>query len=151
MQDQSQGMERRMVHRLLMHWREAQTDDRHPELEDLMMRDLGDVASHLYVLEIDDEREEPFFERIGGAYAKEGTIKLVGRSVSDVPENTLLGQAAHYFSRVQVKQIPITRGGEFTHNSGDVILYRSIIMPLLDSEGEDRFLVGAANFKVKEE
>ena len=33
MQEQSQGMERRMVHRLLMHWRGAQQTDEIPNLD----------------------------------------------------------------------------------------------------------------------
>jgi len=62
----------------------------------------------------------------------------------------LLGQAAKYFSRVQVKQIPITLGGEFKHANGDIILYRSIILPAKGYDGSDRFLIGAANCKVKD-
>ena len=75
---------------------------------------------------------------------------MVGQPLAEAPENTLLGQAVKYFSRVQVKQIPITLGGEFEHANGDTILYRSIIMPARDSDGEDRYLIGAANCKVKD-
>lgn len=152
MQDETnnEGMERRMVHRLLMHWRSAQESESVPNLSDVLSRDLGDIYPCIYVLEIDDENEEFIFERIGSAFADEGAEPLVGHPVSDASENTLLGQAVKYYRRVQDKQIPITIGGEFEHANGDTILYRSIIMPARDSEDEDGFLIGAANCKVKD-
>ncbi|HER25540.1 MAG TPA: hypothetical protein ENI69_00360 [Rhodospirillales bacterium] len=152
MQDQpkNDGMERRMVHRLLMHWRSAQQGEGIPDLKDVLSRDLGDIHPCIYVLEIDDELADPFFQRIGLAFADEGNNLLVGQPLSEAPENTLLCHAAKYFSRVQVKQIPITLGGEFEHTNGDTILYRSIIMPTCDDDGAMRFLIGAANCKSKD-
>lgn len=144
-------MERRMGHRFLMHWRNAQVDDGVPDYRDVLSRDLGDIYPCIYMLEIDDDISEPFFERIGISFQDEGTATLVGHPVSEAPDNTLLGQGVKYFSRVQVKQIPITLGGEFVHANGDTILYRSIIMPAKSSDGDDRYLIGAANCKVKEE
>ena len=148
-QPKNEGMERRMVHRLLMHWRTAQGNDGVPDYRDVLSRDLGDIHPCIYMLEIDDEIPDPFIERVGTAFADEGAMTLVGQPVSEIPENTVLGQAVKYFSRVQVKQIPITLGGEFEHANGDTILYRSIIMPACDSDGENRYLIGAANCKVK--
>jgi len=152
MQDDSQnnGMERRMVHRLLMHWRSAQDGDSIPVFSDVLGRDLGDIYPSIYMLEIDDENDQPSFERIGGAFAEEGTASLVGHPVSETPENTVLGQAVKYYRRVQDKQIPITIGGEFEHANGDVILYRSIIMPARGGDDDDHYLIGAANYKVKD-
>lgn len=148
-QPENQGMERRMVHRLLMHWRSAQEDDGIPDYRDVLSRDLGDIHPCIYMLEIDDDNSEPFIERVGLAFADEGALPLIGHAISEIPDNTLLGQAVKYFNRVQDKQIPITLGGEFEHANGDVILYRSIIMPAQDGYGEDRYLIGAANCKVK--
>ncbi len=152
MQDQpkNEGMERRLVHRLLMHWRDAQGSDGVPDYRDVLSRDLGDIHPCIYMLEIDDDSAEPFVERVGTAFADEGAMELVGQAISQVPQNTVLGHAIKYYSRVQVKQIPITLGGEFEHANGDTILYRSIIMPAQDSDGDDRYLIGAANCKVKE-
>ncbi len=150
MQDQPQGMERRMVHRLLMHWRKAQEIDETPTLDNVLAADLDDIEMCLYVLEVTSDEAEPVFERIGQAFADEGTTALVGQPVSAASDTTLLGQAIRYYSKVQIKQIPITLGGEFTHDNGDIILYRSIIMPVRDNDGDDRYLLGAANCKLKE-
>jgi len=148
MQDQPQGMERRMVHRVLMHWRGAQHLDEIPTLEAVVSRDLGDLEACLYVLDIRDE--VPVFERIGSDLLADGGKALIGEQVSDTPSKTLLGQAIKYYSKVQIKQIPITLGGEFVHENGDTILYRSLIAPLRDGDGEESYLLGAANCKVKD-
>jgi hypothetical protein len=63
----------------------------------------------------------------------------------------LLGQVVKYYSKVQVKQILITLGGEFEHDNGKTILYRPLIVPLNDEDGESAYLLGAVNCKVKEE
>lgn len=138
-----------MVHRLLMHWRGAQHTDEIPILDDVLSRDLGDLADCLYVLDI--RGEEPVYERIGSNLLADGGKALIGEPVSDTPPKTLLGQAIKYYTKVQIKQIPITLGGEFDHENGETILYRSLIAPLRDEDGEDSYLLGAANCKVKDE
>ncbi len=138
-----------MVHRLLMHWRGAQQTDEIPALDAVLSRDLGDIEPCVYVLDI--RSDEPTFERIGGHLLAAGGKGLVGEPVSDAPRNTLLGEAVKYYSRVMVKQIPITLGGEFKSDDGETILYRSLIAPLVDDDGESSFLLGAANCKVQEE
>ncbi|MBC8267186.1 MAG: hypothetical protein H8E36_00365 [Rhodospirillaceae bacterium] len=148
MQDQPKGMERRMVHRLLMHWRGAQHTDEIPMLDDVLSRDLGDLEKCLYVIDI--RGEEAVYERIGSNLLADGGKALIGEMISDTPSSTLLGQAIKYYSKVQVKQIPITLGGEFNHENGSTILYRSLIAPMRDKDGGDSFLLGAANCKVKD-
>lgn len=150
MQDQPQGggMERRMVHRLLMHWRGAQQSDGIPSLDAILSRDLGDIETYVYVLDI--RGEVPVFERIGSDMLHHGGKGLIGEPVSDAPSDTLLGQATRYYSKVMMKQIPITLGGEFIDNKGNAILYRSLIAPLSDESGESSYLLGAANCKVEE-
>ena len=144
------GMERRMVHRLLIHWREAQQDKNNPSLDDVLRQDLGDIVSMIYVLRLSKEGGEPIFERISESFSEELTEDLIGKPVSQIPDGTLLSQATRYFERVLKKGVPITQGGEFTHARGDTILFRSIILPL-DGEGKKiTCLLGAANCKVKE-
>ena len=137
-----------MVHRLLMHWRGAQHTDEIPTLDDVLSRELGDLEDCLYVIDI--RGEEPVYERIGSNLLADGGKALIGEMISDTPSNTLLGQAIKYYSKVQIKQIPITLGGEFDHENGTTILYRSLIAPMRDEDGGDSYLLGAANCKAKD-
>ena len=48
------------------------------------------------------------------------------------------------------KKIPTTLGGNFVNGKGQTVLYRSVIAPLNDGQGNVGFLLGAANCKVKD-
>ena len=61
MDDQPKGIERRMVHRLLVHWREAQGDGALPSLDAVLKRDLGDIGPSIFVLRVADGEGEPAF------------------------------------------------------------------------------------------
>jgi len=148
---QPQGMERRMAHRLLMRWRDAQEEDKIPSLDALFEQDLEEMVAHVYVLKAPDPGEEPEFVQVGSAFEEEGGEALVGATLSAVPANTLLDQASRYYKKILSKKVPITLGGEFTKDNGDTILYRSIIVPLSDEGAAVNLLLGAANCKVKED
>jgi hypothetical protein len=141
---------RRMVHRLLAHWRDAQGEDGFPSLDAILERDLGGILPSIFVLRVSADAGEAAFERVGESFAGEVSSDLTGKPVSAVPKGTLLEQAVGIYDEVLARKVPITRGGEFTHFQGGTVLYRSIILPL--SEGEDTidFLLGAANSKTKD-
>ena len=148
MEDQPQGMERRMVHRLLECWRNAREDEELPSLDDVFEQDLGDMVSDIYVLKVSGGPEEPVFERIGEAIGGDLPDDLVGKPASAAPDGTLIKEALGYYARVVAKKVPITIGGDFVSGKDQTILYRSIITPLDDGEGNLGFLLGAANCKV---
>ena len=150
MEDQPQGMERRMVHRLLECWRNAREDHELPPLDDVFKQDLGDMVPNIYVLKVSSGPGEPVFERVGEALAGELPDDLVGKPASAAPEGTLINETLGYYARIVAKKVPITIGGGFINGKDQTILYRSIITPLDDGEGNLGFLLGAANCKVKD-
>ncbi|MBT4890208.1 MAG: hypothetical protein HON65_11720 [Rhodospirillales bacterium] len=144
------GMERRMVHRLLVHWRKASRDESIPlTLEAILNQDLGDITPLIFVLIIPTGNEEPVFESIGESYLSELNSDLIGQSVSSVPDETLLQKASYYYDRILDKKVPTTLGGEFINAKGETVLYRSIITPLKGDDDNISKLLGAANCKVK--
>ncbi|MBL6958150.1 MAG: PAS domain-containing protein [Rhodospirillales bacterium] len=151
MPEQKTGIERRMVQRLLTHWRSVQDEGSIPSLKSILELDLGDIVPNLYVLKMKQDGSDPVFERIGRIIAGEAGSSLAGQPVSAVTEKTLLSQAIRYRDKVQAKTVPITLGGEFTDANGDVILYRSVILPLSEGDGFINALIGAANCKKKED
>ncbi len=145
------GMERRLVHRVLHHWRGAEEERGIPSLKSFLARDLGDMRPALFVLKVADDLEEPEVAHIGQSFLDEVSNDLVGKPISAVPDGTLLKQALAFYSRVVAKKVPITLGDEFVNARGQTILYRSIILPLSEDGEEINFLLCAANCKVKEE
>ncbi len=149
--DAPAGMERRMVHRLLQHWRDAQDEDAIPTLDDLTERDLDeDILDHLFLLEVPEEGDAIILE-IGSALARELGDTMADKPVSAIPDGTLLKQGLSFHARVIHKTVPITLGGEFTNRDGKEVLYRSIIVPLSDDREDIDHLFGAVNGKVKDE
>lgn len=144
------GMERRMVHRLLIHWRNAQQGEEIPSRQAVFQQDLGEIVPLTYTLRIPDGGGEPEFEQIGDSYSADLPEDLVGKPISEAPQGTLLSQAMRYHGQVLAKKVPITIGGDYTDPRGDTILYRSIILPLSGGGGKIDSLLGAANCKVKD-
>ncbi len=156
MDDQTEGTDRRqahrrMVHRLLEHWRDAQGDGRFPSLNAVLARGLGDILPSIFVLTVPADAGEPAFARVGKLFAGDVSGDLTGRPVSAVPEGTLLEQAVGIYDEVLARKVPITRGGEFEHVQGGTVLYRSIILPLSEGQGTIDSLLGAANSRTKDE
>ena len=128
MEDQAERTDRRqahrrMVHRLLAHWRDAQGEGGFPSLDAMLKRDLGNILPSIFVLEVPADAGEPAFARVGKLFAGEVSGDLAGRPVSAVPEGTLLGQAVGIYGEVLARKVPITRGGEFEHVQGGTVLY----------------------------
>lgn len=146
---EAEALERRMVHRLLVHWRNARADAPYPSLATMLAQDLGDIRPSIYVLQLDGDGTEPVLQQFGEAFAQEVGPDVIGKPVSAVPTETLLGRAMRYYPRVLNKRVPVTVGGEFDNAGGETILYRSILVPLSAEDGNLDFLLGAANFKTK--
>ncbi len=151
MDDQAKGIERRMVHRILVHWRDAQGDGAFPTLDAVLKRDLGDIGPSIFVLRVADGEGEPVFERVGDSFAGEMPSDITGQPVSAVPAGTLLAQAVGRYRMALSKKVPMTTSGEFSHVHGGTVLYRSILLPLSEGRGTIDFLLGAANWQKKAE
>ncbi len=151
MEDQPKGIERRMVHRLLVHWRDTQGGGAFPTLDAVLKRDLGDIGPSIFVLRVADGEGEPAFERVGDSFADELPSDLTAQPVSAVPRGTLLEQAVGRYHTVLAKKVPMTTSGEFGHVQGGTVLYRSILLPLSEGRGTIDFLLGAANWRKKAE
>lgn len=148
-EQQKGGMERRMVHRLMAHWRAAHVEDELPTLAAVLVRDLQDIGPCSFVLRIHDDQSDPVYEYVGESFFGPGSSRLIGATVSRVPENTLLGQASKNYRKVLDKSVPFSLGGEFQNNEGVTVLYRSVILPVRDTDGYVSHLLGAANCKKK--
>ncbi len=151
MEDQAEGIDRRKVHRLLAHWRDAQGEGGFPSLVAVLKRDLGDIGPSIFVLRVADGEGEPAFERVGESFAGEMPSDLTGKPVSAVPKGTLLEQAVGHYRMVLSKKVPMTTSGKFRHVQGGTVLYRSILVPLSEGRGTIDFLLGVANWRKKAE
>lgn len=139
------GMERRMVLRLLTHWRELCDGRDFPTFDDIDPAAIPDMWPCCFVIEYAGEGNEPVFRVMGDDFINRCMSTYVNRPISDVPTDTLLSQATSYTSEVLRKQVPISRGGEFITSGGVTVLYRSILLPMSDDGATMTGILGAAN------
>jgi len=151
MDEPRKGFERRMVHRLLRHWRDAQVEGGIPSLDAVYKQGLGDIVPQSFVLRVPGGNAEPVFGRIGERFADELGSDIGGKPVSAVPEKTLTAAAVRFHAKVLKRKVPITLGDSFVDNQGRTILYRSIILPTSSDGRTIDYLLCAANSKVAEE
>jgi hypothetical protein len=135
--------ERRLVLRLLGHWRDLADDRAMPRVSDVDGAAIPELWPYCFMLDV--RGAEPVFTYVGEFHVASVGRDPTGQPLSSVPPETLLSQGLSYYPRVLARAIPITLGGQFVNREGRTVLYRSIIMPLGEGEGPVPSLLGGAN------
>ncbi len=145
MDQMPQGMERRMVLRLIAHWRELCGERTIPSFKHFDPMDIPDIWDSTFVLDLAGHKDDPVFRLVGDSYAAATGSPLRNVRVSEVPENTLAENSVSFYREVVDKGVPVSRGGEFITPDGAVVLYRGVILPMSDDGEAISGLLGAAN------
>lgn len=140
-----QGIERRLVLRLLGHWRDLCGDRTSPTFEALDPASIPDMWPHCFILEGIGDGAVPVFRVVGEELAAQAGVPLVGAPITAAPSDTLAGRAVSYADEIVRTGIPVSRGGSFVNAAGNSVLYRSIILPMSDDGETMSGLLGAAN------
>ncbi len=143
--DAPNGMERRLVLRLLSHWRELAGEREYPSFSELDPASIPDIWIHSFVLDIAGHMEDPIFRAVGPNFAAHSPVDLRNLPVSQAPRDSLIEKSVAFAQEVIAKQVPISRGGEFLKPGGVKVLYRGIILPMSDDGITVSGLLGAAN------
>jgi hypothetical protein len=141
--------ESRLVLRVLAVWRYARSDDGPPRAGSLHVGDMGDDADHIFVIDV-THAAGPCFTHIGAAVCVADWPGERVPLVADCPEDSVLGLVAHQWREIADRGVPVTRGGSGV-NDGEAVLYRGILMPLVDETGRISTIMGAANWRAVEE
>jgi hypothetical protein len=139
------GIERRLVLRLLGHWRSLCDDNKLPLFADIDAAAIPDIWPHSFLLEIDPREGGASFRALGDQIDKHPSGSLVGMRISDAPADVLPGLVLTYVDEVLEKGVPISRGGVFSNPDGTRVLFRSILLPIGDEANNICGILGAAN------
>ncbi len=141
-------IERRLVMRLLRIWRDKADPDDLPPRDRLGVDDVAESKPFCWTATVGPEGAR--LDWLGDAYAIDEAASLVGRKLTDAPDGTLIARASAYAGNVITWRVPMSFGGELKHRGGQILLFRSIILPLRgrDSGNDVGHLLGAANFRV---
>jgi hypothetical protein len=142
----SVNLDRRLVFRLLGHWRDLILHGEFPSFANLDPSEIADVWPFCFALDTTEFADDPII-RVAEPAVAAGADDVIGRHVSDLPSSTLLGHACAYAQEVLRKRVPVSRGGSIARPDGTRILYRSILLPMSDDGHTICGLLGAANFR----
>ena len=144
-QEMPPEIERRLVLRLLGHWRTLCGDRKRPAFSDIDPTAIPDLWPHSFLLEIDETEGGHVFRAVGDKIDKYTIGSLTGMRVTDAPTDALPGIALAYIDEVLKKGVPISRGGEFYKPNGTKVLFRSVLLPIGENENAICGILGAAN------
>ena len=150
MQEMPKGLERRLVLRLLHHWRDLCGERRFPSFDDVDPGQIPDMWPSCFVLDALGHQDDPIFRLVGDDIAKQARAGLVSLRISGIPKDTLIDHATSYLDEVMSKEVPISRGGQFVREDGVNILYRSILLPMSDDGETISGILGAATCRAVE-
>ena len=111
--------------------------------EDLFRALPEDLWTDCCVVEITADGDRRI-SRVGDAIARHSGVRAVPARVVDLPPQSLLAQSVREIEDAQKAGIPILDEGEARDEQGRLVLFRSILLPLVDGEGANvTFLAGA--------
>ncbi len=140
----NQGMERRLVLRVLKYWRSKGEGQTLPSLSEIKQQEIEDLWPYCFVLQTQSEND-PVFRYCGDAFVSPPGSMLPYTRVSELPPRSLIAQAMAIVPEVLERRVPITRGGEFQGRHNKLHKYRSIILPLSKDGDTLTHLFGAVN------
>jgi len=141
--------ENRLVLRVLEVWRQARLDFAPPLVGSLVAADMGADAEHVFAIDL-RHPEGPCFTEIGAAVRVAGWPGERPALISACPEDSVLGLVSQHWREIIDRGVPVTRGGAGVHE-GAPVLYRGVLMPLVDAQGRIVAIMGAANWRAVEE
>jgi len=138
------GLERRLVFRLLSHWRDLAGDSGFPSFADVDPFAIPDIWPFCFVLDTTEFPDDPIVRVAQPGVCGDGG-NIINRHISALAPATLINHACSYVDEVLRKSVPISRGGDFIRGDGVRILYRSILLPMSDDGTTICGIWGGAN------
>ena len=143
------GSDKRLVIRMLELWRRARRADRLPHTAQLMPADAGADAAYLFQIDVLNATGARFTHIGSGLHLPDWPQKPAPLVV-ECPEDTVLSLSTRHWREIVTRRVPVTRGGLSRHLGG-FVLYRSVMMPLIDDDGRIAAILGATNWRTVEE
>ena len=149
--DVPQGMERRLVVRLLRYWRDLAGGARdYPARSELDPRRIADTWPSCFVLDLSGGQSDPSIEYLGETLAALCGDPGEGTPTSAIAPESLLLHATSRTGTVTSLKVPVVFGGAFRNWGDESLLYRGILAPLGTEPLGVTHLLGAASARVGE-
>ncbi len=137
-----EGMEKRLIWRLLNYWEQQRGDRDYPSLDDINPAAIGEIWPYCFLLDVEHYRTFPYFQYLGPGLAKYSGIFLGGQRDWSF---TLLKKAVCHFREALERGAPVLVEEELTQYDNQKLLLRSVLLPLSADQVTIDHLLGAAH------
>ena len=139
--------ERRMHVRAYNYWVSLLHDRDFPSIEELEPGEVEDFASNSVLLDFTCGRDNPAIPYVGTAIREECALDDDVRTISDVPNRSLLSRLTDHYMQIIANRSPVGFEAEFENPHGRSICYRGILMPFSSDGDAIDFIYGVINWK----
>ena len=123
----AQGIERRLVYRIMRYWQKQCGTRQYPCLSDIDPEAISEMWPSCFVLEMKNSAEAPYFHYLGSGLAKYSGVFLGGENDWSL---TLLDKATERLQDAVDHRQPVMLEDEIVRYDGTQLLFRSILLPL---------------------
>jgi hypothetical protein len=142
---EAQTIDRRLVMRVLARWRALAGQGGLPRRSQIDPRQFGADWSHCLMLDVDPDPRASRFAYVGESLRDPTWPTFERQCVGECAEETLLYTATSYLPRVITEREPLLEGVGV--HVGELVLYRSILLPLSENGSRIDGVLGAANYR----
>lgn len=139
--------EQRLTMRILATWKTLCRGSQLPRRSHIDPMLFGPDWSNCMLIDLDPDIERSRLSYVGSKLRDASWPPLDRQTLSECEHGTLLHSMLTYASQVVAKGLPISTGGLVPHD-GEPVVYRSILMPLAETNGRVDGLLAAASFRV---
>jgi len=141
------NVEQRLTLRVLGIWRSLCRGSELPRRSRIDPMLFGPDWANCMLIDLDPALDRSRLAYVGDALRDPNWPPFERQTVSACEEGTLLHATVSHASRVLAMRLPISTGGVVTHG-GEPVLYRSILLPLAETDARIDGLLAAASFRV---
>lgn len=139
-------VERRMTHRLLGYWRILKGANAFPSRRHFRVEAVAGLAKFGFTMDLGDGSRFPVFRFVGSELSRSCGVDLTMRSIAEVPEKSLLAQAARRCAEVINSRQPVFFDSEQSRNVPPGLRFRGIVLPFSEDNRRIDFIAGAITF-----
>lgn len=143
--------ERRITELLKRYWNDVRGDRPYPPESEIDPEALSSIWDSCFLVRVDrGNAERPHhYAYLGAALVRAyGGEDASAREVCEALVYPSAMSMIHKFREVAEGGVPVQEAGEFRNPAGEVIKYRSELLPLGDREGGIGYIIGGMKWKV---
>lgn len=117
-----------------------------PSLGDVNIAEITEMYHLTFVLKLGANEDEHQFHYFGPELATIFGVDYTGYTLTEALGDVMINNTIGFYEKVIAERTPHSESSEF-FSEGQMVRYRSIILPCSSDDGTIDFLIGTTNYK----